>query len=208
MLRSASSASGEAGLLVIATVSAPARPASVSIWMVSSVRPVVEMPIATVSVVLDRRAGQAGVHLGPGVRAEPDPVEPALQLLGEHGAAADAVDVDVRADGDPPGHLGHHARSMAEVACAQRADVTADQHPEQVLGRVVGTESATDLGGPGVQSDHVPADVGGDADPHLHVTRVADHPAEPGHGGRRRSPPARPAHRWRGSAGPAGSRSR
>ena len=49
MVRSATSASGDAGLLVIATVRAPARPASVSIWMISSVRPVVEMPIATVS---------------------------------------------------------------------------------------------------------------------------------------------------------------
>ena len=48
MLRSASSASGEVGSLVMATVNAPARRASASISIVSSVRPVVEMPIATV----------------------------------------------------------------------------------------------------------------------------------------------------------------
>jgi hypothetical protein len=48
MVRSASSARAEVGLLVMATVRAPARPASSSISMTSSVRPVVEMPIATV----------------------------------------------------------------------------------------------------------------------------------------------------------------
>jgi len=49
MLRSASSASDDVGSLVIATVNAPLRPASASISIVSSVRPVAEMPMATVS---------------------------------------------------------------------------------------------------------------------------------------------------------------
>jgi hypothetical protein len=49
MLSAAMSAIAEAGLFVMATVRAPARPASASICSVSSVRPVVEIPIATVS---------------------------------------------------------------------------------------------------------------------------------------------------------------
>ena len=82
MLRSASSASEDVGSLVMATVNAPARRASASISIVSSVRPVVEMPIATVSESWMAALVEAAVDLRPGVRRNPDAVEPALQLVG------------------------------------------------------------------------------------------------------------------------------
>jgi hypothetical protein len=132
---------------------------------------------------LDRRAHQAEVDVGPGEGRDADAVEPALQLLAEHRAAAHAVDVDQAASADALRHLAHDGEVDGRGGLAQRLRVAADQAGQQQLGGVVRRDLPADLVGPRL-ARRAAADVGGDADPQLDVAGVADHPAEAGDAGR------------------------